>query len=163
MKRIQWGSTKCYRLLILTLIVTMALASSCAQEETAGRHSAKFIFRGTVLSANDSLPLKGVHVKMMSDTTGMDSTMIANLPIYKDSAITDQNGNFEVVDLLGIPAEISYELAFIDTGKTLKNSAERIDTSVTYTFLNPEFTNGDGHWYTGETFQTDTFRLKIAE
>lgn len=162
MKSIQWKPTKLYGLLIIVLFAIIIYTPAC-QEETEFHHSAHFILKGTVLSNTLEKPLEGITVIMQSYKLVADSDTVRTILVPTDSAVTNIDGFFEVIDSIGIPAEMSYELAFIDTGKILKASAERIDTSITYKFSKPKFTNGDGQWYAGETLQKDTFTLEIAK
>lgn len=139
MKRVLLRSIKFYSLVILSLTVIMMCESSCTQEETIGRPSATFILKGTVLSAEDLQPLKDIHITMLADT------------IKIDTAITDQDGKFKLINSLAIPAEVSYIIKFRELDNELKSSNVIIDSTTIYSFKNLTFINGDGHWYSGET------------
>lgn len=162
MKSIQWKPIKLYGLLIIVLFSIIIYTPAC-QEETGSHHSAHFILKGTVLSDTLEKPLEGITVIMQSYKLVADSDTVRTILLPTDSAITNIDGFFEVIDSLGIPAETTYELAFIDTGKILKASNERIDTVISYRFTNLKFTDGDGHWYAGKTFKTHTFTLEVAK
>lgn len=162
MRKTQWRSLKFYSLLLLSLAAIVMFEPSCTLEETENYPSARFVLKGTILADTLEQPLEGIIV-VMQEYREVAGTEIPKRTILVpiDSAVTDANGFFEVIDSLGIPAETAYNLAVIDTGKLLKASGERIDTSITCTFTKLKFTNGDGHWFAGETLKTDTFRLEI--
>lgn len=159
MKRVLWKSIKFYSLVILALIAIMAFETSCNQEQIIERPSAKFILKGTALSAKDTLPLKDILVIMKTDTAGYGPVKDALFMSFRDSVRTDQDGNFIVTDTLGIPAQMSYTLVFNEKENELKSSDGRINTSLSYRFTDPVFIKGDDHWYSGETIETDTFWL----
>ncbi|HLN71851.1 MAG: radical SAM-associated putative lipoprotein [Methylococcaceae bacterium] len=139
MKNNQWRPIKVCSLLLLALITFLVIIPSCNQDEYFGRHTAKFRLKGTILSAKDELPLKDIVVIMLADTLGIDTS------------ITDLTGNFEVIDPLGIPAEVAYKIRFTELEDTSNSSDEIIDSTIIYNFTDLKFTNGDGRWYSGET------------
>jgi putative lipoprotein (rSAM/lipoprotein system) len=139
MRRVLRGPVRFYSLLILAIIAIVMFETSCNQEDTIERPSAKFILQGTVLSAKDTLPIKDIQVVILSDTIGIDTVL------------TDQNGKYKLIDSLGIPAEVTYVIKFRDVDNELISSNERIDSTLTYQFKNPTFLKGDGHWFIGET------------
>lgn len=163
MKRVNSKSIKFISLPILVFLAIILFIPAC-QDEIENHPSARFVLKGVVLSDTLEKPLEGIIVVMQEyrdiSESGIPKRTIL-VPI--DSAVTDANGLFEVTDSIGIPAEIAYNIAFIDTGKILKASKEKIDTSVIYKFTKPTFTNGDGHWYAGETLKTETFRLEVKK
>lgn len=164
MKRVQWKSTKYYSLLILALIAVLVIEPSCNEDDIIERPTACFVLKGTVLSDTDDQPLKDFLVILYHETKVLDSLAVDSLDILLDSAVTDAEGNFQAIDSLGIPAKSVYNLAFIDKAKIIKSNDASIDTFLTTCdFLDPKFTNGDGRWYAGETFKTETFRLEIAK
>lgn len=141
MKRLKWRLIKFYSLFILMLLAILVFLPSC-EKETINRPTAKFIIKGTVISDEDQKPLKNMLVIMIADTLKIDT------------AKTSQNGSFEVIDSLGIPAEVCYNLMFINMKDKSIVSIEK------FKFTNPDFSNADGHWYFGETTKTHTFKLK---
>ena len=67
----------------------------------------------------------------------------------RDSTTTDNDGKYQVSDRDGFPADQLFTIKFHDTDGPLNGEYENLDTVVQ--FKDPKFTNGDGHWYQGET------------
>jgi len=97
-----------------------------------GTPSAKFIVQGKVMSVLNNQAIDNIQVVMKGDTV-----------------MTDQSGNYQVADKFGFPTDQTYTVQFNDIDGNLNGSFDNLDTTVE--FKNPKFTNGDGHWYSGET------------
>lgn len=145
--------------LIIALLALIIFTPAC-QEETEYYPSARFVLKGTVLSDSVKEPLKDILVVMYHETKALNPLFVDSLDIFIDSGLTDSVGYFQVTDSLGIPAEVVYNLAFIDMGNELKASVPRVNFTSLYKFENPVFTNGDGRWYSGEVIKVATFTMK---
>jgi putative lipoprotein (rSAM/lipoprotein system) len=106
-----------------------------------GTPSAEFIVNGTVTSSETEEAIKNIRVIMKNDT------------VY-----TDNDGNYEVTDKGAFPTDQAYTIQFQDIDNELNGSFNDKDSVVE--FKNPEFTNGNGHWYEGEA--TKEFDIKLT-
>ena len=96
-----------------------------------GTPTAKFIVQGRVVSVLNNQAIDKIQVVMNVDTV-----------------LTDQNGNYQVA-VSGFPTDQTYKVQINDIDSTSNGLFENLDTIVE--FKNPKFTNGNGHWYNGET------------
>lgn len=111
-----------------------------------GTPSADFKISGVVTNSENK-SAKGVKV-VMQDT---ESSYL------KDSTFSDESGNYEVT-LEGFPDSQSFSVLFVDVDSSENGLLQDIDTTIT--FDNPEFENGDGGWYSGETSKTVNVSMK---
>jgi putative lipoprotein (rSAM/lipoprotein system) len=65
-----------------------------------------------------------------------------------DTTKTDSEGKYQI-DVQGFPVNSKYEIQFQDIDGALNGEFQDLDTEVE--FKDSEFTDGDGHWYYGET------------
>lgn len=104
-----------------------------------GTPTATFKVTGKVNTEEDE-KIKGIRVIM-----------------YNDTAYTDTDGKFKV-QTVNFPAEVDLDIKFDDTDGELNGAFQSLDTIVS--FVDPEFKNGDGHWYQGETSKEFNVKLK---
>jgi len=132
MKNLRISFLKAYSKLIAGLIAMLGYAMSCESMDEYGTPSAKFIVNGNVSSLETNLPVKNIRVIMQADT-----------------AFTDADGNYQVVDKWGFPEDQSYAIRFQDIDFEANGTFQDLDTTLE--FNDPTFINGDGDWYSGET------------
>lgn len=132
---------------ILALLLTLLgfTQSSCAKLYGSpiaeyGTPSAKFIVIGKVESSGTNQPIKNILVYMSGDSTFTDST-----------------GRYQLHSG-GFPNSQTFPIRFHDVDGILQGEYTNLDTIVE--FKDPQFTNGDGHWYYGETSKEFDIQLK---
>jgi len=108
-----------------------------------GTPEGKFIVNGTVQSEEASLPLDHIRVVMGRDT-----------------GFSDAAGHYQV-SAFDFPTSQSFYLNFTDVDGSINGSFHPKDTLIQ--FNNPEFHDGNGHWYNGETEKKIDVRLKAKE
>ena len=132
--------------IIFGLLALLGFTSSCDKGPNLmveyGTPSAKFIVNGKVNSKDTNTPIHNIRVIMRGDTS-----------------FTDSEGKYQVVDNYGFPNNQTYDLKFQDIDSTINGNYKNLDTIVE--FVNPQFINGDGHWYEGET--SKEFNIKLDE
>ena len=125
---------------------TAAGLSSCdggGGQVEYGSPSAKFIVNGQVKSEQDATAIPNIQVTMEGDTV-----------------LTDENGNYEV-NVTTFPTDQDFLIKFEDIDGTVNGEYQTEETTVE--FVDPEFTNGSGNWYEGETSETLNVNLKDKE
>ncbi|MFH0762072.1 MAG: radical SAM-associated putative lipoprotein [Bacteroidota bacterium] len=105
-----------------------------------GTPEGKFIVNGTVQSEETNAPIDHIRVIMGNDT-----------------AYSDATGKFEVADI-NFPVSQSYLVNFSDVDGAINGEFTARDTLVEFT--DPEFIDGDGDWYQGETKKLVNVTLK---
>ena len=104
-----------------------------------GTPTATFKVSGKVNSEEEA-NIKGIRVIMFDDT-----------------AYTSEEGKFQV-QTVNFPADVDLDIEFDDTDGELNGAFQSLYTIVS--FVDPEFKNGDGHWYAGETSKEFNVKLK---
>jgi len=132
---------KTYNVLIAGLLAILGFTTACDSIDEYGTPSAKFIVNGKVKSSETDQPIMNVRVTMQGDT-----------------AYTDVNGAYQVVDKWGFPKDQTYDLEFVDIDGEANGEFSDLDTIVE--FKDPIFINGDGEWYSGET--SKEFDVKLT-
>jgi putative lipoprotein (rSAM/lipoprotein system) len=136
MKKVKNKFYKTSNSIIFGLLALLGFASSCHKEPNSmveyGTPSAKFIVNGKVISPDSNKAIENIRVIMQGDTTK-----------------TDNEGNYQVVDKYGFPSDQTYAIKFQDIDGATNGEYQNLDTIVE--FKNPQFINGDGNWYSGET------------
>lgn len=134
---------------ILTLILTLlGFSSSCENggpdsPVEYGTPSAKFIVNGKIISEENSQAIPEIRVVMGNDTS-----------------YSDMEGNYQVVHY-DFPMDQYIHLKFEDVDGADNGEFQPSDSLVD--FVDPEFTDGDGHWYSGQTEKTVNIKLKSEE
>lgn len=104
-----------------------------------GVPAATFKVKGKVTSDTGS-KIPGIRVIMQNDTS-----------------LTDPEGIFQV-QTNDFPGDKNFKVKFDDTDGELNGAFQSLDTIVS--FVNPEFKDGDDHWYLGETSKEFDVKLK---
>ncbi len=134
MKKVKIKFFKTSNAIIAGLITLLGFASSCEKVSRVeyGTPSAKFIVNGKVISSDSNEAIENIRVIMQGDTTK-----------------TDNEGKYQVVDKYGFPSDQVYDIKFQDIDGVTNGDYQNLDTIIE--FKNPQFINGDGNWYSGET------------
>jgi len=144
MKKLKNRSYKTSNAIIFGLLALLGFTSSCNKEPNSkveyGTPSAKFIVNGKVKSKDSNAPIKNIRVVMNRDTS-----------------FTDSEGIYQVVENNGFPDNQTYNIKYQDVDSTRNGEYKDLDTIVE--FVNPQFVNGDGHWYEGEA--SKEFNVKL--
>ena len=132
---------KTYNAIIVGLLAILGFVSSCDSKDEYGTPSAKFIVNGKVTSSETEQAIENIRVVMQGDTT-----------------YTNSDGVYQVVDKWGFPTYQTYNIQFLDVDGEINNEFSDLDTIVE--FKDPEFSGGDGDWYSGET--SKDFDVKLT-
>jgi len=145
MKKLKTKFYKTSNTIIFGLLALLGFASSCEKEPNSimveyGTPSAKFIVNGKISSNDTNTPIKNIRVIMNRDTS-----------------FSDSEGHYQVIENHGFPINQTFQINLQDVDSTVNGDYKNLDTIVE--FVNPQFVNGDGHWYEGET--TKEFNVKL--
>ena len=138
-----------YYSVIAGILTLLGFATSCEKIGNGGivcmygTPSAKFIIKGKVSSLDSDKPVQDVKVFIAGDTSK-----------------TDAAGNYLLASS-GFPVDQSINISFQDIDSTLNGEFENLDTTAV--FKDPEYINGDGHWYRGETSKVLNIKLKTKK
>jgi putative lipoprotein (rSAM/lipoprotein system) len=134
MKSVKNKFYKTSNALIFSLLALLGFASSCDKGSKAeyGTPSAKFIVNGNVNAKESNTPIENIRVIMNRDTS-----------------FTDGEGHYQVIEDFSFPTNQTFQINFQDTDGVVNGEYQNLDTIVE--FVNPQFVNGDGNWYAGET------------
>jgi len=145
MKRIRKILLPKYSFFLSLILGIIGIQTGCNNAEYGtpiaeyGTPSAKFIITGKIESDSTSVQIPNIRVNMLSD-----------------SVSSDVNGNY-LVEAVSFPESQAFTIHFRDIDGSLNGSYNNLDTTIT--FQNPQFANGDGDWYEGET--TKEFNVKL--
>ncbi len=146
---------KGYNRLIAFLLSVLGIGSSatfsgCGDNYTCeyGTPRADFKVSGVVTDGEDKA-VEGIKV-VMHRAEGYD----------KDSTYTDENGNYNV-GVGSFPQSQTFSMQFVDVDGSDNKTLQQLDTAIVFT--NPEFKNGDGNWYEGETSQELNISMKDGQ
>ena len=141
MKKIKNRCLKTYNIILAACLALLGFTSSCdiqpvygapSVQPEYGAPSAKFIVKGQVESAENNEAIENIQVVLQYDTKR-----------------TDEDGHYQVSDIEGEPGDQTYLIQFQDIDNIDNGEFENLDTIVE--FIDPEFTDGDGGFYAGET------------
>lgn len=132
---------KTYNVLIAGILALLGFATACDPKDEYGTPSAKFIVNGKVTSLGTEQPIENIRVTMQGDTT-----------------YTNAEGEYQVVDEWGFPTDQTYNIEFRDIDGEVNGEFNDLNTTVE--FNDPEFSDGDGNWYSGET--SKDFDVKLT-
>jgi len=132
-----------YNAILAALLSLLGFSSSCGifPGTEYGTPHAKFIVNGNIVSATTNQAVQGIKVKMAYDST-----------------TSSVNGIYSVKDGFGFPQSQTYTVTFRDIDGAANGQLQDLDTTIE--FKDPKFTNGDGHWYEGETTKELDIKLK---
>ena len=108
-----------------------------------GAPHADFIVNGSIVDESTLNTLSNIQVAMEGDT------------VYGD-----ENGNYEV-KVTNFSSNNSFLVVFKDIDGDTNGSYSQLDSLVE--FEDPDFINGDGSWYHGETSKEINIKLKSKE
>jgi putative lipoprotein (rSAM/lipoprotein system) len=93
--------------------------------------------------------------KIRSETTGQP---IGNIRVIldRDTVYSKPDGSY-LASTVDFPMNQTFDLGISDVDNAANGSFQPKDTVVV--FEDPEFKNGDNHWYSGETSKTVDIRL----
>ncbi len=128
---------------ILFILALLGFASACDTKDEYGTPYAKFIVNGTVESADSGDRIENIRVVIENDTI-----------------FSDLNGNF-IFQTTRFPENQTFIMNFSDIDDTINGEYHNLDTIIE--FKNPEFVNGDGNWYEGETTKNFNISLEPIE
>jgi len=139
MSKVQFAYLKTYNRIIALLLTFLGVTVSCAKAEY-GTPSANFIVNGNIKSSVTNQPIQNVRVVMENDST-----------------YTDATGHYQVGESR-FPVSQTFTIKIKDLDGSLNGEFNNFDTLVE--FKDPQFINGDGHWYDGET--TKVLNIKLT-
>ncbi|HNW99663.1 MAG TPA: radical SAM-associated putative lipoprotein [Bacteroidales bacterium] len=137
---------KKYNTLLVLLLSALGILSSCDKNNGGGIQAeygcpnADFIVKGCI--ASDSTGAKIKNIKVVS----------------QDSVYSDLAGNYILI-MNAFPENQTFTLHFKDVDSTDNGSYQNLDTTIS--FQNPQFTNGDGDWYEGQTTKELNVKLNL--
>lgn len=132
MKPLKIKFLKGYNAILGALLALLGFASACDSKDEYGTPSATFVVKGKIVSAATELPIENIRVVMNQDT-----------------AFSDAEGAYQVVEKNGFPDSQTFQIHFQDVDGALNGAFYDLDAVAT--FKDPEFSGGDGDWYSGET------------
>lgn len=139
MKKFEIKFLKSYNAILAVLLALLGF-SACDNVAEYGTPSATFIVQGKVESSDSNQPIQNIRVIMQGDT-----------------AFTDGNGNYKVMDQYGFPGDKTYFIQFQDIDGASNGEFTDLESSIN--FVDPEYVNGDGNWYSGEA--TEALDVKL--
>lgn len=134
MKKIKLRAINYYNVILSALMALLGFTTSCDPQDEYGTPSAKFIVRGKVSSVANGLPVQNIRVKILND-----------------SSFTTSGGEYEV-ESNSFPGDQIINIRFEDVDGSANGQYSTLDTSVQ--FIDPQFTGGDGNWYSGQAEKT---------
>lgn len=139
-KKVRIGYKKLFSF-ILSMLGIGATFSACEWNAPMeyGTPHARFKVNGKVTDKMNK-EIQGVKVIMQYDT------------VY-----TNNLGNYEI-NTSDFPSSKNFPISFEDVDGSTNGLYVKMDTIVA--FVDPEFINGDGHWYSGETSEEFNIQLK---
>ena len=136
---------KKYNTLLVLLLSALGILSSCDKNNGGGIvaeygcPNADFIVKGCISSNSTGAKIKNIKV------------------VSQDSVYSDLAGNYHLI-MNAFPQNQTFTLHFKDIDSTENGNYEDFDTTVV--FENPQFTNGDGDWYSGQTTKELDIKLE---
>ncbi|MFH0867366.1 MAG: radical SAM-associated putative lipoprotein [Bacteroidota bacterium] len=131
-----------YSLLLSMILGLLGIQVACDRPDEYGCPAAKFKVIGTI----------------ESDSTGSKIQNISVTNGQYDTIYSDFNGFYQI-QISGPPLDtVTFQIHFADIDNTQNGNFQNLDTIVE--FDNPQFTNGDGDWYAGETSKEFNVKLK---
>jgi len=140
-----------YNKVILFLLVLIGF-SGC-EKETGGKAEygtphADFIINGKIVSKATNQPISNIRVAIKD--------MASSLGAPFDSAFSNSEGNYSLI-VTDFPSSKIYNLNFFDKDGALNGTFIAKDSIIE--FNNPNFTDGDGNWYSGKV--TKELNIKL--
>jgi putative lipoprotein (rSAM/lipoprotein system) len=154
MKKVKKSFFSTFNVLISFLVSVLGFASCSDIIDTPveyGSPSAKFIIKGTVRSNETNAPISNISITVTN-------TRMYPQPV---TVTSDSQGKYVINNLYDYPTDNTYIVQFKDTDGLLNGSFT--DSQTTIEFKDPKFTNGDGHWYSGEISKDLDVKLNTKE
>jgi len=100
--------------------------------------------------------------KIFGKVTSEDGEQIPYIKVkaamhHYDSSYTNEAGEYTLV-LNSFPSDQDFHMEYADVDGPLNGSYQTKDTTVS--FVNPQFENGDGSWYSGEASKKVDIQLR---
>lgn len=132
-----------YSKILYFLLVLLGFSSCDMGGEEYGTPTAKFTIKGKTVD-KDNKAISGLKVALGEiNRSGNGKTTY-----YVDSVSTDIRGVFKI-SFQDFPAEQKFVIRYEDVGREQNGLIKTIIDTVR--FEKPDFTNGSGGWYAGET------------
>jgi putative lipoprotein (rSAM/lipoprotein system) len=135
-----------YSFILSIILGILGIQTGCNNAEYGtpiaeyGTPSAKFIITGYIVSDSTDVPIPNIKVNITLDSTSSNA-----------------NGSYSV-QANAFPETQTFNIHFRDIDDSLNGSYKDLDTTIT--FQNPQFSNGDGDWYAGETSKEINVKIK---
>lgn len=144
MKKAKTNLLKFYNVILVGLLSALGYAS-CTKPgpdpvAEYGVPSAKYIINGTIQDRESNTPIKDIKVS-----------------INQQTVTADAQGKYEITEN-GSGADMTFNIQFTDEDGPANGEYNDLDTIIE--FKNPQFENGDGGWYAGET--SEEFDIKLT-
>ncbi len=146
-----------YSKILYFLLVLLGFSSCDMGGEEYGTPTAKFIIKGKTVD-KENKAISGLKVAL-----GEINTWYGNgkTTYYVDSVSTDAQGLFKI-SIQDFPAEQKYVIRYEDVDGEQNGLIETVIDTVR--FEKPDFTNGSGGWYAGETTKDlGTIKLDLSK
>jgi putative lipoprotein (rSAM/lipoprotein system) len=131
MKKAKIEIIKFYNVIIAGILSVLGFITACEPKAEYGTPSANFIVNGKITSSETNKPIENIQVTMEGNTK-----------------TTNTNGEFKIV-YNDFPTDQTYNLSIKDTDGD--KNLHFFDKDTIAQFKNPKFSDGDDHWYEGET------------
>lgn len=128
-----------YSVFLSIILGLLGVQTSCGHAEY-GAPTATYKISGNMKSDSTGNVIQGIKISMFDKT------------VYSDA-----NGNY-YIEAVDAAAENLIDIRCFDMDDTLHGKFQDKDTLVD--FSNATYTNGDGHWFQGETSKTVNIKLK---
>ena len=112
-----------------------------------GTPSAIYILKGTVTSAKDNSPLKGISVVAKTLELGLRA----------DTVKTDDSGNY-ATKIIALEPKLQVNLSYTDIDGLENGTFQPLDSLIS--FKDVKFTGGDGKWNQGTAEAVVNIKLK---
>jgi len=133
-----------YSRIISFLLILLGFSSCDNGGVEYGTPNAKFIVKGKVVDEKDN-NIEGLKVALGRVESWSD---VKKVTYYTDSINTDAEGSFKL-SIDDFPKDQKFVIRYDNSDRQESSvSIRKIDT---VRFENPNFTNGSGNWYAGET------------
>lgn len=147
MKKLKIRFLNGYNVILAALLALLGFANSCDSVVEYGTPNANFKVNGKVTSEQSGEAIPNIRIVMSQDST-----------YGTDSAFTDNLGNYTIMKGFVFPTDLSFLMQFEDIDSSQNGTYQSLDTIVK--FIDPEFTDGDGSWFAGETEKEFNISLK---
>ena len=134
---------KLYNIILVGLLSALGFASSCSKPDPVAEYgvpSAKFTINGTIQDKESNTPIENIKVS-----------------IHQQTVAADAQGKYQITED-GFGGDMTFNIQYRDEDGAANGEYNDLDTIIE--FKNPQFVNGDGNWYAGET--SKEFDVKLT-